>query len=216
MSQEQSAARRDLHTTTSLCPQCLKELKTQVYADGDGVVWMERTCPAHGSVTTRMWNDAEHYEWIRTHGFPKVAPPAPNFEAKAPCPFGCGTCTRHERRGTLLEIEVTRNCNLRCPVCFMSARTGEHDPTLADIGAMYDTIAAAVGIDGAVQLTGGEPTCRADLPNIIQMGRMKGFWGIEVNTNGLVIAARDGYLESLVAAGLTGFYLSFDGLTVYV
>ena len=78
---------------------------------------------------------------------------------------------------------------------------------------MYDVIADAVGIDGAVQITGGEPTCRKDLPEIIRMGRAKGFWGIEVNTNGLVIAARDGYLEELVAAGLTGVYLSFDGLT---
>ena len=132
---------------------------------------------------------------------------------KARCPFGCGTCGRHERRGTLLEIEVTRNCNLHCPVCFASSKTGEDDPTLEEIAAMYDVIANAVGTDGAVQLTGGEPTCRKDLVDIIYLGRQKGFWGIEVNTNGLVIAARDGYLEDLVAAGLTGVYLSFDGLT---
>ena len=45
------------------------------------------------------------------------------------------------------------------------------------------------------------------------MGRMMGFWGIEVNTNGLVISSVPGYLEDLVAHGLTGVYLSFDGLT---
>ncbi len=205
--------RTKLHSTLSLCPQCLRTLKTEVYADGDGVVWMERSCPVHGQAITRLWNDADHYQWIRSHGFPPVAPPAPNLEAGAPCPFSCGTCTRHERRGTLLEIEVTRNCNLHCPVCFASAETGEDDLTLDEIDAMYDTIAAAVGTDGAVQLTGGEPTTRDDLPEIIYRGRAKGFWGIEVNTNGLVIAKRPGYLESLVAAGLTGVYLSFDGLT---
>lgn len=78
---------------------------------------------------------------------------------------------------------------------------------------MYEVIADAVGTDGAVQLTGGEPTCRKDLPEIIRMGRERGFWGIEVNTNGLVIASRPGYLETLVEAGLTGVYLSFDGLS---
>lgn len=208
-----AAARRDLHRTTALCPQCLRELKAQVYADADGIVWMERTCPEHGLAVTRMWNDADHYEWVRTHGFPKVEPPAFNHDAAAPCPFSCGTCSRHERRGTLLEIEVTRNCNLHCPVCFMNSQTGEDDPTLDEIGAMYDTIAHAVGTDGAVQLTGGEPTTRADLAEIILMGRQKGFWGIELNTNGLVIAQRPGYLEGLVAAGLTGVFLSFDGLT---
>lgn len=204
--------RRFLHATTSLCPQCLRELKTQVYADADDVVWMTRTCPEHGEVVTRVWNDARHYEWVRTSAFPKVKPQN-TCEVTAPCPFGCGTCARHERRGTLLEIEVTRNCNLHCPVCFMSAENGEGDPTLDEIDAMYDTIAAAVGIDGAVQITGGEPTCRDDLPDIIRRGRAKGFWGIEVNTNGLVISGKRGYLEELVEAGLTGVYLSFDGLT---
>lgn len=202
-----------LHDSTALCPQCMRELPCHVHAGSDGAVYMTRTCPEHGESITRIWNDATHYEWIRTHGFPKVKPPAPNFKAKAPCPFGCGTCTRHERRGTLLEIEVTRNCNLHCPVCFMSADNGDSDPSLEEISAMYDTIAAAVGIDGAVQLTGGEPTCRNDLKDIVRMGREKGFWGIEINTNGLVISSRKGYLEDLVEAGVTGIYLSFDGVT---
>lgn len=203
---------KTLHKTLALCPTCLKELPAEVYADDEGVVWMSRTCPEHGKLDTRMWPDAEHYEWLRSEAFPKTKPQN-TISADKPCPFGCGTCSRHERRGTLLEIEVTRNCNLHCPVCFMSAETGEGDPTIEEIGAMYDVIADAVGTDGAVQITGGEPTCRKDLPEIIYMGREKGFWGIEVNTNGLVIASRKGYLEDLVAAGLTGVYLSFDGLT---
>lgn len=204
---------RLIDKTTALCPLCLRELPARVTADAEGTVWMERACPEHGAFSTRIWNDADHYEWIVRHAFPKVRPAHFNKKADAPCPFGCGVCTRHERRGTLLEIEVTRNCNLHCPVCFMSADTGDGDPTLAEIDAMYDTIACAVGTDGAVQLTGGEPTCRDDLPEIIYRGREKGFWGIEVNTNGIVVAHKPDYLESLVAAGLTGVYLSFDGMT---
>lgn len=203
---------RTLHKTGALCPTCLKELPAEMYADDDGVVWMTRTCPEHGKLDTRMWPSADHYEWLLSEAFEKVKPRNP-IPVTDKCPFGCGTCTRHERRGTLLEIEVTRNCNLHCPVCFMSAETGEGDPTLDEISAMYDVIADAVGTDGAVQITGGEPTCRKDLVDIIYMGREKGFWGIEVNTNGLVIANKPGYLEDLVAAGLTGVYLSFDGLT---
>lgn len=201
-----------LHKTGALCPQCLAELPAVVTSDESGAVWMERECPQHGVVRTRIWPDADHYEWLRSLALPKTAPRA-NCAAAAPCPFGCGTCSRHERRGTLLEIEVTRACNLHCPVCFMSAEDPTGDPTLEEMSAMYEVIADAVGIDGAVQLTGGEPTCRADLPEIIRMGRARGFYGIEVNTNGLVIASRPGYLETLVEAGLTGVYLSFDGLT---
>ncbi len=203
---------RVLDKTTALCPQCLKELPAQIYRDAQGAVWMDRTCLEHGRVATRIWPDAEHYEWLCSLAFPKVNP-VNTIAAEAPCPHGCGTCARHERKGTLLEIEVTQKCNLHCPVCFMSADDCEGDPTLAEIDAMYDTIARSVGYDGAVQITGGEPTCRDDLPEIIARGREKGFWGIEVNTNGLVIASREGYLEQLVAAGLTGVYLSFDGLT---
>lgn len=209
---DQAVGRTAIHTTTALCPQCLRELPAEVYEDENGAVWMERTCPEHGELATRMWPDADHYRWLRSEAFSKVAPEN-TIAPTAPCPYGCGTCSRHERRATLLEIEVTRNCNLHCPVCFASAVGGEDDPTMDEISTMYDVIANAVGTDGAVQITGGEPTCRKDLADIIRMGRDKGFWGIEVNTNGLVIAARDGYLEDLVAAGLTGVYLSFDGLT---
>ena len=212
MAEAQEETRTPLHTTGGLCPTCLKELPAQVFADEDGLVWMERTCPEHGKLITRMWPDKDHYMWLRSEAFPKTKPQN-TCPITKPCPFGCGTCGRHQRRGTLLEIEVTRNCNLRCPVCFASAVGGEDDPSMEEIGAMYDTIANAVGIDGAVQLTGGEPTTRKDLPEIIAMGRAKGFWGIEVNTNGLVIANKQGYLEDLVAAGLTGVYLSFDGVT---
>ena len=208
----ETGTKKPLHTTGALCPTCLTELKAQVYEDGAGAVWMERSCPEHGFLTTRIWPDARHYTWLRSLAFPKVAP-ANALAATLPCPFGCGACSRHERKGTLLEIEVTQQCNLHCPVCFMSADDTEGDPTLEEIDAMYRAIADAVGVDGAVQITGGEPTCRADLPEIIAAGRERGFWGIEVNTNGLVIAARPGYLEQLVEAGLTGVYLSFDGLT---
>lgn len=200
-----------LHDTTALCPTCLRELPAAVAADETGAVWMQRTCPEHGVARTRIWPDAQHYQWLRSLSFPKVAPRC-TIAASAACPKGCGTCARHERKGTLYEIEVTQRCNLRCPVCFMSAEDGKADPTLEEIEAMYDAIAQAGGTNAAIQITGGEPTCRKDLPEIVRMGREKGFWGIEINTNGLVIAAREGYLEELKAAGITGVYLSFDGL----
>ncbi len=203
---------RFLHNTGALCPTCLKEYPAEVYADDDNIVWMTRECPEHGRLDTRMWPNADHYEWLRSEAFPKIKPQN-TLPITDGCPFGCGTCARHERRGTLLEIEVTRNCNLHCPVCFASAENGDDDPTLDEIRAMYQVIADAVGIDGAVQITGGEPTTRKDLKDIIYMGREIGFWGIEINTNGLVISSVPGYLEDLVGAGLTGVYLSFDGVT---
>ena len=201
-----------LYNTLALCPECLKELKAEIYADDEGVVRMARSCPEHGPITTRVWPQVDHFKWLTSGASPKVAP-RNTFPAEKPCPYGCGTCSRHERRGTLLEIEVTTSCNLKCPVCFMSADTNKHDPSLEEISDMLDVIANAVGTDGAVQVTGGEPTCRKDLVDIIAMARNKGFWGVELNTNGLVIAAKQGYIETLRDAGITGIFLSFDGLT---
>jgi len=68
---------RHLHDTGALCPACLKEYPAEVFADEDGVVWMSRTCPEHGPLTTRMWPDADHYEWLRIEAFPKTRPANP-------------------------------------------------------------------------------------------------------------------------------------------
>jgi uncharacterized radical SAM superfamily Fe-S cluster-containing enzyme len=113
---------------------------------------------------------------------------------------------------TLAEIEVTMRCNMRCPVCFMAAADIAPDPSLASMGEFLDTVVRECGTDTGLQLTGGEPTVRDDLPEIVAMARDRGFWGIEVNTNGLRIAREDDFLEKLVASGLTGVYLQFDGL----
>lgn len=204
--------KRVIRTPKALCPECLKPLQAEVYADGEGKVWMERSCLEHGEFTTYVWPDAKHYEWLLSLAFPAVKPMV-TTPANSPCPTSCGLCSAHGRKATLVEIEVTQKCNLHCPVCFMSAEDCKFDPTLDELSAFYDAIAATATTDTGVQLTGGEPTTRDDLPEIINMGLAKGFWGIELNTNGVVIAQRDvGYLQELMAAGLTGVYLSFDGL----
>ena len=53
-----------------------------------------------------------------------------------------------------------------------------------------------------IQLSGGEPTLREDLPEIIWLGRQKGFTFFQLNTNGIRLAAEPDYAKSLKAAGL--------------
>jgi uncharacterized radical SAM superfamily Fe-S cluster-containing enzyme len=111
-------------------------------------------------------------------------------------------------------LEVTERCTLGCPVCF--AGIGENggqcpDPDLATIGTWYDRVMAAAGPCN-IQLSGGEPTLREDLPEIIALGRSKGFSFIQLNSNGLRLAEEAGYARSLAAAGLTTVFLQFDGV----
>ena len=67
--------REDLHKTVALCPDCLRSLSAQVYADDDKSVWMERTCPEHGEFKTRIWPDVDHFRWITAQAMPKTPPP---------------------------------------------------------------------------------------------------------------------------------------------
>jgi Predicted Fe-S oxidoreductases len=86
-------------------------------------------------------------------------------------------------------------------------------PDLKKLESMYRTIMAKTGPQTSIQLTGGEPTVRKDLPDIVRLGRRIGFNAIEVNTNGMVIAHDPSYLKELKEAGISGVYLQFDGLT---
>jgi uncharacterized radical SAM superfamily Fe-S cluster-containing enzyme len=69
----------------------------------------------------------------------------------------------------------------------------------------------AYGPNVIIQLSGGEPTVRDDLPAIIELGRSLGFPFIQVNTNGLRIAEEQNYASVLRQAGAASVFLQFDG-----
>jgi uncharacterized radical SAM superfamily Fe-S cluster-containing enzyme len=197
--------------TQSLCPYCLKTLPATIYESG-GQVYMHKVCPEHGEFDIYLWPDADHYRWFNRFAFDTI-PRAPQTESLSECPRDCGLCPQHRQHITLAEIEVTWRCNLACPVCFVSGGDAPPDPTLETITEMFETIRRFDGEDTSIQLTGGEPTIRTDLPDIVELGRQSGFTAIEVNTNGLVISRDRDYLHALKEAGLGGIYLQFDGIT---
>ncbi|HBF36118.1 MAG TPA: radical SAM protein, partial [Firmicutes bacterium] len=59
--------------------------------------------------------------------------------------------------------------------------------------------------------SGGEPTVRDDLPEIIKMAKKMGFPYIQLNTNGLRLAGEPGYAKILKEAGLSSVFMQFDG-----
>jgi len=63
-----------------------------------------------------------------------------------------------------------------------------------------------------VKISGGEPTIRNDLPEIIALGKKLGF-NIVLDTNGIKIARDYSYLETLKNSGLNLVYLQFDGVS---
>ena len=207
-----TAAGQPLGTTRSLCPECLRQLPASIVAHDNGTVWMERTCPDHGLFQAYIWPDAAHYLRFRELALPATAPTAMR-PMDAPCPFSCGICTHHVRRPTQVGIELTQRCNLNCPVCFMASKREDDELEAQDFRMLFETIRKNAGADCGVNLTGGEPTVRADLPEIVRIGREAGISSIEISTNGLVLARDEAYLHALAEAGISGIYLQFDGIT---
>lgn len=66
----------------------------------------------------------------------------------------------------------------------------------------------AAGVD-KVRLTGGEPTLRADLADIVRGLREAGVRAVGMTTNGLVLTRR---LPALQRAGLSALNVSLDSL----
>ncbi len=203
-----------LELTQSVCPVCLDVIEARIVVN-DKAVFMEKACPHHGSYSTYLWPDEEHYRWLKNFKFPQIRPNTPKPLSKG-CPEDCGPCQSHLHKPRLVELELTQRCNLRCPVCFMAADDNqahvETDLSLVQIERQLVKIIEQCGPQTSIQLTGGEPTVRKDLPDIIALCREVGFSAIEVNTNGVVISRDLNYLEQLAASGATGIYMQFDGL----
>ena len=197
--------------TKSVCPVCLRAIDAQKRSEKDGI-YLDKSCPDHGAFSTLIWegNLASYLRWNSENT--AVEPPREGKEPEKGCPYDCGLCTEHLRKGCCMLLELTHRCNLRCPVCFAAAgEDGAPDLSLAEIERQYEDLMAHGGPFN-IQLSGGEPTVRDDLPTIIRMGREKGFSFFQLNTNGLRLAAEDGYAKELKEAGLDTVFLQFDAL----
>lgn len=201
-----SVARR---TTESLCPVCLRRVAAERVARGEAVE-LVKTCPDHGEFRAVVWKGCPGLEdWRR----PKTpAPIRPELKpASQGCPFDCGLCREHRQRTCTVLLEVTRRCNLCCPVCFADAGASDRaDPPLNEIREWFAAV-RRMAAGSNIQLSGGEPTLRDDLPEIVAAGLEAGFGFIQLNTNGIRLAEDDRFVEALRKAGLSSVFLQYDG-----
>lgn len=200
---------QDLGATQSLCPVCLRRLPARRVRLGDAVV-LERTCPEHGTFRPAVWAggpDMAGWRRPKTPASQRSSAPATDLG----CPFDCGLCAAHAQHTCTALVEVTGRCNLGCPVCF--AESGPKAPPDPDLDNLAERLVRLRAEAGAcnVQLSGGEPTVRDDLPEIVAHARRAGFAFVQLNTNGLRLAEEAGYAARLASAGLASVFLQFDG-----
>lgn len=198
-----------LGTTESVCPVCLRRIRAARVAEDDKV-YLTKTCPDHGRFKTLIWRGQPSYQAWSVFKHPS-RPPVCATATQRGCPFDCGLCPAHRQHSCCVLLEVTQRCNLHCPVCFAAAGGTEADPGLDVIEDWYRTLLANGGPYN-IQLSGGEPTLRDDLPEIIALGRALGYEFFQLNTNGLRLARDPAYVKRLRQAGLNCVFLQFDGL----
>lgn len=188
--------------TSSLCPVCLSSLKADVYRRG-GKVYMDKTCPTHGSYSALLASDEQHYY---------VADP--NIEATACC---CGP-SQHcgdqvENHSCNMLFEITQSCNLTCPTCY--AGSSPHNKTFMSVERFTQLLDGLLekgkGDADLIQLSGGEPTIHPKFFDILEVALDRGIKQVFVNTNAIKLARRD-FAQRLAGYGSkVSVYLQFDG-----
>jgi len=201
--------------TKSLCPECLKVLDATILEE-DNKVYIEKECPEHGKFREIYWSDYEQYQRAETLRCDGTGLDNPRTETKLGCPLDCGICPEHKSHTGLAIIDITNRCNLKCPVCFANAAAAGYvyEPTKEQIIEMMKNLRNNKPVPPpAIQFSGGEPTIRKDLFELVRKADELGFHHLEVNTNGIRLAQSVDYCRGLLEAGASTIYLQFDGLT---
>jgi uncharacterized radical SAM superfamily Fe-S cluster-containing enzyme len=187
--------------TFSVCPVCLKRLPAQHLRIGKEI-FLQKKCPDHGEFKTIIWRGNIDIDLWRSN-LPEISE-----NENLLCPAGCGLCGDHRQDTCCTIFEVTKKCNLRCAYCFAGEGT-EEDKSLDEI--KNNLFGLTVPGKTLLQLSGGEPTLRDDLPDIVAAAKEYGCKYVQLNSNGLRLAADENYLEKLAGANLSFVFMQFDG-----
>lgn len=194
--------------TSSVCPICLRPIPATRIWENDAW-YLHKTCPDHGNFSSIIWRGSEDIDqW--TGSLPETgADPDLN------CPNDCGLCGKHLRGTCCTLLEITDRCNLNCQFCFADPQA-KQDPSLEQVKSWIDEIMRQTG-GTLLQLSGGEPTVRDDLPEIVAYAKQAGCSYVQLNTNGLRLAEDPAFTKALADAGLSFAFLQFDGTddTIY-
>lgn len=123
---------------------------------------------------------------------------------------------QHNRRFSYLRLSVTDVCNFRCNYCLpdgYEAQGCKSQQTAPLSPKEIKALVKAFALNGTrkIRLTGGEPTLRKDLAEIIHICKTTpGIETVALTTNGYRLTKQ---LDDYIEAGLDALNLSADSLT---
>ncbi len=193
--------------TKSVCPVCLRQIDARIVRRGSDR-YMKKTCPEHGDFSCVIWRgEPEMEKW----GSYKAPSPVPET-----CPAACGLCQEHLQDTCCILVEITHRCDLGCPFCFADAGSEQAERTPSELGEIFRSLVR----EGRsfIQLSGGEPCVRDDLPEVIAEAKRACATSVQLNSNGLRLASDPDFARRCAEAGLDFVFMQFDGMTddVYV
>jgi 7,8-dihydro-6-hydroxymethylpterin dimethyltransferase len=191
----------NIYDTWSVCPVCLKRIAARRVKKDDGI-FLSKTCPEHGDFESIIWRGYSDFDnWISNPDF--------LFEKEPQCPDECGLCNDHLRKTCCVLLNVTDRCNLQCRFCLANQTNNSTDTSLEEI---LLSLPKMVEKDKSlVQLSGGEPTMRDDLPDIVRSIKEYGARYVQLNSNGIRLGEDEEYVKKLAQAGLSFVFMQFDG-----
>jgi uncharacterized radical SAM superfamily Fe-S cluster-containing enzyme/prolipoprotein diacylglyceryltransferase len=193
---------RVLKHNGTLCPKCLAPLPGTTFQRG-GRVYLRRDCPEHGAIESLVCSDRRHY-YLRDEVPHQPEKPQGGTQ---PC---CTPQPSHKSCVALLEL--TGQCNLRCPACYAASPSGPHRSFESLCGDLEGFLADRGPLD-VLQLSGGEPLLHPDLLRIIDYCRTRPIKAVMVNTNGLALLDGGDLAAELASRRKRlELYLQFDGL----
>lgn len=110
-----------------------------------------------------------------------------------------------------LRLSLTEACNFRCGYCLPDGYRADAGPRYLGVDEIRRLITAFAGVGlRKVRLTGGEPTLRKDLDDVIAtVASVPGIERVVLTTNGTKLPR---WIEGWKRAGLTGLNVSVDSL----
>jgi 7,8-dihydro-6-hydroxymethylpterin dimethyltransferase len=190
-----------LARTWSICPICLKRIPAE-RIKLDNETFLQKTCEKHGTFRNIIWRGySDISKWIGDSDHIS--------SEDGQCPNGCGLCSDHLQKTCCVLLNITNRCNLQCRFCFAENGGWGDDPSFDEIAkSLSDLIEKGKTL---VQLSGGEPTVREDLPEIIKVAKETGAKYVQLNSNGIRLGNDKQYVRKLAEAGLSFVFMQFDG-----
>jgi len=199
--------------TGSLCPECGRLIAAELYEE-DGRLMIKKTCPEHGEFKDIYFSDAELFKKYQKYAVDGVGVENPQTHVKGGCPYDCGLCTAHYSHSSIVNLDLTNRCNMKCPICFANANAAGfvYEPDLEQVIDMLKMLRNMRPVPvHAIQFAGGEPTVYPRFFEAVRAAHDLGFPQVQVATNGIKIAHDPTFAQRMLDAGMHTVYLQFDG-----